>query len=34
MPKLRILITGKVDEVGYRLFLLGLAESLDIEILR
>ncbi len=31
MPKLRILIVGKVHEVGYRPFLLGLAESLDIE---
>ncbi len=31
MPKLRILITGKVHEVGYRPFLLGLAESLDID---
>ncbi len=31
MPKLRILITGKVHEVGYRPFLLGLAESFEIE---
>ncbi len=31
MPKFRILITGKVHEVGYRPFLLGLAESLDIK---
>ncbi len=31
MPKLRILITGKVHEVGYRPLLLGLAESLEIE---
>ena len=31
MPKLRILITGKVHEVGYRPLLLGLAESFEIE---
>lgn len=29
--KKRILITGKVHDVGYRPFLLGLAESLEIE---
>ena len=31
MPKLRILITGKVHEVGYRPLLLGLAESFELE---
>ncbi len=31
MPKLRVLIVGKVHEVGYRPLLLGLAESLDME---
>ena len=31
MPKLRILITGKVHEVGYRPLLLCLAESFEIE---
>lgn len=29
--KIRITIKGKVHDVGYRPFLLGLAESLEIE---
>ncbi len=31
MAKLRILITGEVHDVGYRPFLLGLAESFEVD---